>query len=94
MSDEINQLIGQGVVEIGIMAARYALPIEDAYILWTGEDLRGVPSSQTWASGFLLFELVPGSSAAKELKPVVNTLDSSLQYVAKYGDELLDLFKG
>lgn len=66
------------LVNGGIVLGRYVLPIEDIYIVITGEDFDGVESSRAVAAGFILIDVIPGSSIIKGIKLV------------KYGDEVID----
>lgn len=62
-----------------IITGRYFLPVEDIFILITGDDFEGVKSSRAVAGGFLLVDLIPGATAIKAIKLI------------KYGDEAIEL---
>ena len=90
LSGELTNLIGTSALEAAQFVGTYLLPVEDFYILMTGEDFDGLASNQYAAGAFLLLEVIPGT---KLLKPVANVLGDATKYFFKYGDNLLDLVK-
>ncbi len=90
LSAELTHLIGGAAIEAAQFLGSYILPVEDFYILMTGEDFTGFKSNQYAAGAFLLLEVIPGT---KFLKPVSNVLGNATKYFFKYGDNLLELIK-
>lgn len=77
LSCDLNGFFEYVLVNGLIITGRYFLPVEDVIILISGKDFEGVESSRAVAAGFLLIDLVPGSSLIKGIKLI------------KYGDEVL-----
>jgi|GEM_PF-1470543 len=95
LSQELTSIIGRGVTELGTMLARYAIPIEDTYIICTGTDFDGLEQSRFWSAGFLLFSVIPGDELGKALKllPAADLSGNAARYMFKYGNQMLDLEK-
>jgi hypothetical protein len=90
LSNEISSLIGSSALAGAQFIGTYFLPVEDFYILITGEDFNGLKSNIYAAGAFLLLEVLPGG---KVLKPVANLLGDATKFFFKYGDDFLDLVK-
>jgi len=85
----------QAVLEnSGIILGRYVLPVEDAYIAFTGEDFDGVASSRAVAASFILVDFIPGSKIVKSIK-FIKFGDEAVQVadvVIKKIDDVMDAF--
>lgn len=90
LSAELTRLLGGAVTEAAQFMGSYILPVEDFYILMTGNDFSGFKSNQYATGGFLLLGAIPGT---KFLKPVANVMGDATKYFFKYGDNLLGLVK-
>lgn len=68
LSCELNY-IGSEIAKLtGTTIGRYILPIEDGYILITGEDFDGNESSRIAAGGFIILEVVQAGKVFKLIK--------------------------
>jgi hypothetical protein len=58
LGEDLINLMKQGGVEMGKIIGRYALPIEDGYILITGEDFDSNDADRIAAGGFIVLEAI------------------------------------
>ncbi len=90
LARELTNIIAQIPVELSKTLARYALPIEDAYIVWTGVDFDGIERSPYWAAGGIIFTIMPGGKA---LKPISKILPGTKMVLGKAGKTWVATFK-
>lgn len=78
-----------------IVAGRYIIPVEDAFIIITGEDFEGVESSVAVAGSLLILEVVGVGKVIKLLRAVKH-LDEAfdvIEAVYRYMDEIYEAQK-
>lgn len=80
--------MGDITVELAVLISRYSLPVEDAYILWSGVDFDGIEQSRWWAAGGITLALAPGG---KVFKPVANISGNFTRFFAGMGGELVEI---
>lgn len=88
LAGELTHIVTQIPVEISKLVARYALPIEDGYILWTGVDFDGLEQNRWWAAGGIVLAFIPETKA---FKPVSKIGGNFTRFFAGMGDELIEI---
>lgn len=68
LADEVEKLLIMGSKEFAKSIGRYALPVEEFKVLFTGTDFDGNQVNQYLNAGILVVGFIPGSKALKAVK--------------------------
>jgi hypothetical protein len=94
LSCELTWMLEQMAKTTGTTAGRYVLPVEDFYIVLTGENFDGDESSRIAAGGFIILEVVQVGKVMKLVKGAKiitasgNLVNPSLRIFKRYATEV------
>ncbi len=91
LSCKINDIATKTILITGKTVGRYLLPIEDLYILISGEDFDGVEAGAAVATAFLLIEFIPGGEL---VKPVTKGFKSAIKTTVKGSRKVFKIING